>query len=75
MNRKYKEDWFVNIVTSHGSHQQNMNSTIKLVAKVAEEWCQPNEDSDTKKEGIQHLKARLWDSLKKKWESKVKDGQ
>jgi len=34
-----------------------------------------NENSDTKKEGIQHIKAKLGLSLKKKWESKVMHGQ
>ena len=74
MNRKYKEDQFVSIVKSHKSNQLNMNSTNKAAAKVAEDWSQSNEKSDMKKEDIQHLKARLWNSLKKKWERKVKDG-
>ena len=52
-----------------------MNSTIKAAAKVAEEWSQSYEKSDIKKEGLQHLKTRLWNSLKKKWERKVKDGR
>jgi hypothetical protein len=29
----------------------------------------------TKKRGIQHIKARLGESLKEKWESKVMHGQ
>ena len=52
-----------------------MNFTIKAAAKVAEEWSQSYEKSDMKKEGLQHLKTRLWNSLKKKWERKVKDGR
>jgi len=36
---------------------------------------QSNENSDTKKQGIQHIKAKLGLSLKKKWESKVIHGQ
>ena len=43
-----------------------MNSTIKTTAKVAEELNQPNENSDTKKEGIKCIKARLGEPLKKK---------
>jgi hypothetical protein len=35
-----------------------MNSTIKAVAKV-EELNQSNVNSDTKKEGIQHIQAKL----------------
>jgi hypothetical protein len=36
-----------------------MSSTIKAAAKVAEELSQSNENSDMKKEGFHHLKARL----------------
>jgi adenosylcobinamide amidohydrolase len=46
-----------------------------VAGKVAEELNQSNENSDTKKEGIQHKKAKLEKSLKKKWESKVMHGQ
>jgi len=35
-----------------------MNSTIKVAANVAEELNQSHENSDTKKEGIQHVKAK-----------------
>jgi hypothetical protein len=42
-----------------------MNSTIKIAANVVEELNQRNENSDTKKEGIQHTKARLGKSFKK----------
>jgi putative ubiquitin-RnfH superfamily antitoxin RatB of RatAB toxin-antitoxin module len=48
-----------------------MNSTTKTAAMVAEELNQSNENSDTKKEDIQHTKARLGIYLKKKWESKA----
>ena len=52
-----------------------MTSTIKAAAKVAEELNQSNENSDTLKEAIQHIKAKLGESLKKKWESKLMRGQ
>jgi len=58
LNTKYPEDQFVNIVQSHDSSQPNMNSTIKTVAKVAEELNQSNENSDTKKEVIRHINER-----------------
>jgi hypothetical protein len=47
----------VNIVRSHESTQQNMNSIIKTAAKITEELSQPNEKSDTKQDGIQDTKA------------------
>jgi len=40
-----------------------MNSTIKATANVAEELNQSNKNSDTKSEGIQHIKAILGESL------------
>ena len=43
-----------------------MNSIIKRAAKITEELSQPNEKSDAKQDGIQHIKARLGESLKKK---------
>jgi len=57
---------FVNIVKSHESTKPNMNSIIKTAAKVTEEISQPNEKTDAKQGGIQHTKARLGESLKKK---------
>ena len=51
-----------------------MYSTIKVASKVAEELNQLNENSDTKKEGIPHLKAKLGEFLRIKWESKVIHG-
>jgi len=50
-----------------------MNSIIKTAAKITEELSQPNEKSDAK-QGIQHTKARLGESLKK-WKNKVMHGQ
>jgi len=55
LNTKYAEDQFVNIVKSS---QSNMNSTVKMVAKVAEELNQSNENSVTKREDIQHINKR-----------------
>jgi len=52
-----------------------MNSIIKIAAKITEELSQPNEKSDAKQVGIQHTKARLGESLKKKWKNKVMHGQ
>ena len=75
LKTNYKEDQFVNIVKSHESTQSNMNSIIKAAAKITEELSQPNEKSDAKQDGIQHTKARLGESLKKKWKNKVMHGQ
>ena len=74
MNTKYTENQFVNIVKSQEGNQPNMSSTIKVAAKVVEELNHSNENSDTKKEGIQHIKAKLGESLKKKLESDVFHG-
>jgi hypothetical protein len=52
-----------------------MNSIIKTAAKITEELSQPNEKIDAKQDGIQHTKARLGESLKKKWKNKVMHGQ
>ena len=46
-----------------------------MAAKTVEELNQLNENSDTKQEGIQHMKAKLGESLKKILESKVTNGQ
>jgi hypothetical protein len=72
---KYIEDQFINSVKSHESTQPNMYSTIKVAAKIVDESNQLNENSDTKQEGIQHIKAKLRESLKKILESKVTNGQ
>ena len=45
-----------------------MNSITKTAAKITEELSQPNEKSDIKQDGIQHIKARLGESLRKKME-------
>jgi len=74
LKTNYKEDQFVNIVRSHESTQPNMNSIIKTAAKITEELSQPNEKSDAKQDEIQHTKARLGVSLKKK-ENKVMHAQ
>ena len=37
MNTKYAEDQFVNIVKGRESNQPNMNSKIRMAAKVTEE--------------------------------------
>ena len=66
LNTNYKEDQFVNIVKSYESTQPNMNSIFKTAAKITEELSQPNEKSDAKHNGIQHTRARLGKSLKKK---------
>ena len=52
-----------------------MNPAIKMAAMVAEELNLSNDNSDTKKEGIQHTEARIGESVKKRWESKVMYGQ
>jgi len=52
-----------------------MNSTIKSAARVTEGLNQSNKNSDTNKEGIQHIKSRLGDSLIKKLESIVMHDQ
>ena len=69
-NKQYIEDQFVNIVKSHESNQSNMNSTIKVAAKVAKKLNQSNKNGDTKKAGNQNIKAKLGKSLKKKGEKK-----
>ena len=67
LNTNYKKDQFVNIVKSQESTQPNMNSIIKTATKITEELSQPNEKSDAKQDGIQYIKARLGESLRKKW--------
>jgi hypothetical protein len=52
-----------------------MNSTVTAPAKIIDELNQPNENNDMKPDGIQNTKARLKESLKKKWENKVMHGQ
>jgi len=52
-----------------------MNLIIKTAAKITEELRKQNEKSDAKQDGIQHTKAILGESLKKKWKNKVTHGQ
>jgi len=52
-----------------------MNSTNQKAAKFKEELNQSTENEETKNEGIQHLKVKLGESVKIKWESKVLHGQ
>ena len=59
----------------NGATIKIMNSTIKTAVKNAEEFNQSNENSDTKKEVIQRIKAKLEESLETKWESKGIQGQ
>jgi hypothetical protein len=54
INRNYKGDQFLKIVKKHESSQPNMNSIIKLAAKITEELSQPNENSDTKQDNATH---------------------
>ena len=58
---------------SHVSNQTNTKSIIKTAAKFENELNKSTENNDTK-EGIQHVKAKLCESLKKKLESKVIHG-
>jgi len=53
------EDQLVFIDKSHENNQPNTNSTIRVTAKIAEELNQSNENTETKKEGVQHIKAQL----------------
>ena len=75
LNTIYKKDQFVNIFKSQESTQTNLNTMIKTAAKITEELSQPNEKSYAKQDGIQHIKARLGESLKKKWKKKILHGQ
>ena len=61
LNTNYRKDQFVSIVKSQESTQPNMNSIIKTAAKITEELSQPNEKSDAKQDGIQHIKQD-WES-------------
>jgi len=75
LDTNYKKYQFVNIVKSQESTQPNMNSIFKRAAKITEELSQQNEKSDTIEDGIQHIKARLGESLKKNWKNKFLHGQ
>jgi ABC-type branched-subunit amino acid transport system substrate-binding protein len=58
------ENQFINIVKSHESNQPNMNATIKAASKFGEELNKSNENWDTNRDGIQHIKAKLGGALK-----------
>jgi hypothetical protein len=75
LNRVYKGGQFVNIVKNHESSQPNMNSMVKLTAKITEGLNQLNEKNDTKQDEIQHMKATLGEVLKKTWKNKAMHGQ
>jgi hypothetical protein len=45
-NNKYKGDQFVNIVKNHESTQPNMNSIVKLAARITEDLNKLNEKND-----------------------------
>jgi hypothetical protein len=59
LNKRYKEDQFVNIIRSHDSSQPHMNSTVKAAAKIIDELSKSNEKNDMKQDGIQNTKTRL----------------
>jgi 3'-phosphoadenosine 5'-phosphosulfate sulfotransferase len=65
----------IHIVKSQESTQPNKNSILKTAAKITEVLSQPNEKGDAKQDGIQHIKARLGETLKTKWKNKVMHGQ
>jgi hypothetical protein len=75
LNTKYKGDQFVNIVKNHESTQPNMNSIVKLAAKITEDSNQPNGKNDAKQDEIQHTKAKFGEVLKKNWKNKALYGQ
>jgi hypothetical protein len=75
LNTKYKGDQFVNIIKNHESTQPNMNSIIKLAAKIIEDLNKFNENNDAKQDEIQHTKAILGEVLKKNWKNKALHGQ
>jgi hypothetical protein len=71
LNKKYKEDQFLNTIRSHDSNQPNMSSTVRAAMKIIDVLSQSNENNDMKQDGIQNTKARLAESLKGEWENKV----
>jgi hypothetical protein len=46
-----------------------------IVATFVEQLNRTNESNGTRKEAINHSKARLVEFVKKKWESKVRHGK
>jgi septation ring formation regulator EzrA len=75
LNTKYIGDQFVNIVKNYESTQPNMNSIVKLAAKIIEDLNKLNEKNDAKQDEIQHTKAKLGEVLKKNWKNKAMHGQ
>jgi hypothetical protein len=73
LNTNYKEDKFVNIVKQHESTQPNMNSIIKLPAKIIEELSQPNEKSDATEWNATH-KGKIGRGFKGKMKKKAMHG-
>jgi hypothetical protein len=71
---EYLNTKFVNIVKNHESTQPNMNSIVKLAAKITEDLNQLNENN-TKHNEIQHTKAKMGEVLKKNWKNKATRGQ
>ena len=71
LNKKYKEDQFVNVVKVHESTQPNTNSILKTAARIIAELSQLNGKNDAKQDEMQHKKGRLGEVLKKKWKNKV----
>ena len=63
------------MVKVHESTQPNINSILKLAAKIIEELNQLNGMDDAKQDGMQHTMGRLEEVLKKKWRNKVMHGQ
>jgi len=54
---------------NNNNKQPNMNSILKLAAKILEELNQINGMNDAKQDGMQHTKGRLGEVLKKKWKT------
>jgi hypothetical protein len=63
LNTNYKGDQFVHFVKNRESTQPNMNSIIKLAAKITEDLSQLNGKNDTKQDEIQHTKVKLGEVL------------
>jgi lipopolysaccharide export LptBFGC system permease protein LptF len=74
LNKRYKEDQFVNTIRSHDSNQPNTNSTVRAVAKIIDELSQSYENNDVNQDGIQ-TQSKIGRVLKGKWENKVMHGQ
>jgi hypothetical protein len=56
LNTKYKGSQFVNIVKNNESTQPNINSIVKLEAKITGDLNQLNEKNDAKQNEIQHTR-------------------